>query len=271
MNLRLLLGLRSNKYLNDYFTNERPSAQNTVDIFKGEWSSYFPDPYQPLKVGQVPLFTDERVKWFANEVGVEGKSVLELGPLEGGHSYLLDRLGAKSITAIEANSHAFLRCLISKELLGMPSVRFHFGNFLEHLRAEDCPQYEICLASGVLYHMQNPVELIALLCKHCTGSIYFWTHYYDEKFIKLWKLTKHFPHSHEFTHEGFKHRLYRQEYKKILLATTFCGGTAPFSHWLSLEDIQGALKHFGFGKQKISFHEEGHPHGPSLAMMATRG
>ena len=56
---------------------------------------------------------DERNKWLANEIGgLSGKSVLELGPLEGGHTYMLEQLGATDITSVEANARAFLKCLI---------------------------------------------------------------------------------------------------------------------------------------------------------------
>ena len=72
--------------------------------------------------GQVPLFNDDRISWFAEQINsnFEEFSVLELGPLEGGHSYMFEQLGAKEITAIEANSRAFLKCLIIEELLNLP-------------------------------------------------------------------------------------------------------------------------------------------------------
>ena len=53
--------------------------------------------------------------------------MLELGPLEGAHTYMLDRAGASEVVAIEGNTRAFLKCLITKELLSMPSARFLVG------------------------------------------------------------------------------------------------------------------------------------------------
>ena len=48
-----------------------------------------------------------------------GKTVLELGPLEGAHTYQLHQRGA-NIVAVEASKQAYLKCLITKEIVGLP-------------------------------------------------------------------------------------------------------------------------------------------------------
>src|SRR5262245_28634524 len=107
------------------YVTAAPRAQNGVDIFKGDCSSSLPARAGATSGGGADLFADPRVAWFAEVAGgVEGKTVLELGPLEGGHSAMLEALGAASILAIEANTRAFLRCLLVKELLGLRRVRF---------------------------------------------------------------------------------------------------------------------------------------------------
>jgi hypothetical protein len=67
----------------------------------------------------------------ADRFGVRGRlddmSLLELGPLEGAHTYQLEKLGAKSILAIEANVEAFLKCLITKEITGLQVAKFMLG------------------------------------------------------------------------------------------------------------------------------------------------
>ena len=97
----------------DAYAVTPPSAQNALDIFQGEWTSRFPASCG-LTAGEIPSFEDMRVLWAIQESGgVEGQSVLELGPLEGGHSFMLQEYGkAASITAIEANTRAYLKCLI---------------------------------------------------------------------------------------------------------------------------------------------------------------
>jgi hypothetical protein len=87
-----------------HYITDRPSPQHAVDLFAGEWSSHFPEGAPAVSGGQVRLFEDPRLVWAIDRLGgVRGKSVLELGPFEGGHSYMLERAGATSIDAIEAN------------------------------------------------------------------------------------------------------------------------------------------------------------------------
>jgi hypothetical protein len=147
--------------LDSYFKSA-PGPQNALDIFRGEWSSALPPPLSDLQAGGVGLFDDDRIKWFLKEIGgVAGKAVLELGPLEGGHTYMLEKAGAAQVTALEANSRAFLRCLVVKELLGLPRSRFLCGDFMEYLRQAG-PRFDVCLAAG------NPVEYAGFNCTlHC--------------------------------------------------------------------------------------------------------
>jgi hypothetical protein len=74
-----------------------PSVQNAIDIFAGEWASRFPSNGPAVNAGTVPLFEDPRLAW-ANETlreltghGFAGQRILELGPLEGGHTYMFSR------------------------------------------------------------------------------------------------------------------------------------------------------------------------------------
>jgi SAM-dependent methyltransferase len=148
--------------LNQYVTSA-PSAQNALDILAGSWVSKLPDPLAGLQAGPVPVFDDPRPPWAAEQLGdFKGRTVLELGSLEGGHTYQIERLGAAAILAIEANTSAYLRSLIIKELLEIRRARFVCGDFVAFLR-ENRKTFDVCFASGVLYHMRNPAELIALI------------------------------------------------------------------------------------------------------------
>ena len=255
----------------DQYTTSAPSPQNTLDIFRGEWSSAFPEPFSTLQAGRIGLFCDNRVQWFAKTVGgVEDKAVLELGPLEGGHSYMLDRLGAARVVAIESNTRAFLKCLIVKELLGLERVHFLFGDFLEYLRTRE-DMFDLCIASGVLYHMQNPAELIALLSRCCKGHLCLWTHHYDATIISSSpRLASKFTQESSQDFNGFRHTLYRHEYQAALEWSGFCGGSAPTSNWMTREDIVRCLRHFGFEIVGVAFDQPDHVNGPALALVARR-
>lgn len=254
----------------DEYVQTVPGPQNALDIFHDEWSSRLPGEFGRYVAGTANLFEDGRIGWLAEQLGgVSGKTVLELGPLEGAHTYQLERLGAASITAIEANTHAYLRCLIVKELLGLQRAHFECGDFVEYLRAQP-PRYDVVLASGVLYHLQTPVEVLGLIAA-ITDRVFIWTHYYDADVISANPvLACKFTGSALETYQGFSHTLYRQEYGDTLDQTGFCGGSRPFSCWLSRADIVGALKHFGFDDIRLSFDVPQHFHGPAFGVVALR-
>jgi hypothetical protein len=248
-----------------------PSDQNALDIFKGEWWSQLPQQFAHLKAGQIPVFEDPRVHWAISQLGnVNGQTVLELGPLEGAHTYMLERAGVGSILSIEANPRAYLKCLIIKEIVGLPRARFLCGDFLEYLRDSPAP-VDAVFASGVLYHMINPAELIALLSK-IAGRLFLWTHYYDRSIIsRNRKLAARFTPGHQSVYAGFQHQLFRYDYGGSFRLGRFCGGSRPYAHWMSREEIVACLKHFGFGEIRTSFEEQDHPNGPAFALIALRG
>jgi len=264
--LSLLRATPTVNYLDSYVTSA-PSPQNAVRIFQGEWSSLLPPPLTDIQAGSVNLFDDARVKWFAEQAGgVEGRLVLELGPLEGGHSFMLERLGGREVIAIEANTRAYLKCLIVKELLDLRRVRFLCGDFREYLRT-DGTDFDVIFGCGVLYHMQNPAELIAMMAQRCRQHLFLWTHYFVPS------LSASQPG--RFTilkseHAGFRHTLYRQQYGSVTFTSRFCGGTAPFACWMSRDDILGCLDYFGFEDLRIGFDQPDHPNGPAFAVTATR-
>lgn len=253
----------------DSYVSSAPSEQNAVDIFDGEWSSILPAPLDGVAAGTVPLFADQRVTWAVEQFGGAADcTVLELGPLEGGHSWMLSNAGAR-VTAIESQTRAYLRCLIAKELLGMPGVRFLLGDFMEYLRGEP-EHFDVCFASGVLYHMRAPAETIELIAK-AADRLFLWTHFYDEGVVRASEvLSPRFTASTPSSHNGFDHTLHRFDYAHALDNNAFCGGGAVYSNWLSRKELFAALEWFGWSVDAVAFETFDHPHGPALALVASK-
>ena len=134
------------------FFNSPPSPQNAFDLFKGEWSTRLPDACGwTASTGPARLCEDYRVHWAAEQLGgFAGKRVLELGPLEGGHAYMLEQLGAASVFSLEASSRAFLKCLVLKEAFGLTRTRFLLGDFMPYLHTT-ADEFDVIFACGVLY------------------------------------------------------------------------------------------------------------------------
>lgn len=253
----------------DRYVRTAPSPGNAIAIFDGLWASRLPPPLDDVKAGYAQLFEDHRVAWAFERLGsVRGMRVLELGPLEGGHSYMLDRAGAAEVIAIEANTSAYLRCLVIKELVGMPAVRFLCGDFVEYLRRAREP-FDLCFASGVLYHLQQPVELIARIAD-VADRVLIWTHYYDEAIVRRRFPSDRFGRPKETKYGGFRYRAIRYHYGVALTFASFCGGNQPWACWLTREDIIAALRHFGFRHVDIGPEQPDHDHGPALTLLATK-
>lgn len=256
--------------LNSYVLTE-PSSQNVLDLFKGEWSSRLPGHLglatQPATAA---LFEDGRIEW-AERVfgGFAGRKILELGPLEGGHSYMLHRGNAARVVSIEANARAFLKCLCIKEIFKLDRVEYKLGDFVAFLDKADS-RYDLVIGSGVLYHMEEPVRLLKLIAG-VTDRLFLWTHYYDERIITGREdLSHRFGPVGSLEFDGADYEYATQAYKESLAWAGFCGGPRPVSKWLTRASILKALGRYGFADLRINFDDVGHANGPAFAICASR-
>jgi O-antigen biosynthesis protein len=243
-----------------------PARENAGRAFEGEWSSAVPG----LPSGHVALFDDERIKWFEERLGgFAGRRVLELGPLEGGHTCMMTQRGAQ-VLAIESNRNAWIRCIVVKDLLGMSGATFLLGDFVRYLQSKP-HRYDFSLASGVLYHVTDPVGMLQNLAA-VSDAVGLWTHYFDD--VSLKKLDgirdkfDYVPHI-VTTSQGRQVGLHRQRYREALEWTGFCGGSAPTSAWMTREAILGVLYDEGFDCE-VGLETPDHPHGPAFCVFARR-
>ncbi len=223
--------------------------------------------------GGAGLFEDERVRWAADSMMEHGHhvtnaSILELGPLEGGHTFMLEQMGAKSIAAVEANTRAYLKCLIVKEIFDLKSSKFYLADAISFLE-NSTTHYDIGFVSGFLYHMVEPVKLIYNLSKTCK-ILYIWTHYYDPELCCPGSIhNNRFDKLKRDEFEGFKFTIYPYRYEIARDWRGFCGGPKDQCNWLSRQEILDCLSHFGFKKQSV--REESNIHGRSMSIVASNG
>jgi hypothetical protein len=247
----------------DHYVTGAPDPRHLVDIFAGEWSSRLPPPFDAVPAGPLPVFEDPRVAWaIAALGGVDGRQVLE-----GGHTWMLEQAGAARVVAVEANARALLRCLIVKELVGLPRTTFLLGDALAYLDASP-PPFDAALAVGVLYHMTRPGAFLRALTA-AAPRIFVWTCYYDPQ---------HPPKgSHGTVTEvrpsddgGFPHTLHRVDYASEAGGSVFCGGTSAHAYWMTRDDILGCVRHAGLTDIEIAFDEPNNDYGASFGFVARR-
>jgi SAM-dependent methyltransferase len=250
---------KSGSILDEYVTAP-PSVSNAFKIFEGAWSSCIPG----LGLGHAQLFEDHRIQSFIENCGgVTGKKVLELGPLEGGHTYMLSRAGAQ-VKVIESNTVAFLKCLIVKNALNF-EAEFILGDFRPYLNSTE-DTFDLLVASGVLYHMTEPWKLLQDMAR-VSQSIGIWTHYYSpEVILSRGDLTKKFEQEPLIVRVGTRDVIsYKQRYLEALNWNGFCGGSAPESRWLIRDSLLGLLADLVF-QVAIMDENKNHPNGPCMTL-----
>ena len=214
--------------------------------------------------GPNSLFTqDPRPQLAATALGrndYRGMHILEIGPVEAAHTYMLEQMGAERITCVEASAEAWLKCLVVKELLALNRSRFLLGNIVAFLH-ENRRRFDLVYCSGVLYHMADPVELIEAIAK-TADACFVWTHVYNserhpvtfaaERVTRLGIEVNYW--SHRYGSKAEKH---------------WCGIDATAA-WLTSEDMLRAFVAAGLSNINLIENQPGHPNGPAVLFTARR-
>jgi hypothetical protein len=252
----------------ELFVSSAPCLQNAVDAVPG-WSTSLPPEYGVV-AGSIGAFHDIRIIWAAECFGsLDNKKVLELGPLEAGHTFQLEQLGA-NVTAIEANKLAFLRCLIAKEITGLQRAKFLLGDFVKWLEVTDAT-YDLIVASGVLYHMGDPLHLLDLVSRH-SDALYLWTHYVSDDAMPVGdpRRATLADHPRVVTFNGVPIRLYRRTYANAESNLNFNGGIADDHSWMHRDDILSALRSLGYTDIRTVQETPDHVNGPCFSVFARK-
>lgn len=249
----------------DEYVMKTPSTQNAIDMFKDEWSSKIPGDFTS---GHIDLFNDGRLDLFETAIdGFKDKRILELGPLEAAHTALMLTRGANNVLAIEANSRAYVKCLIVKETLKLNKASFLLGDFNQFLINTN-ETYDFVLACGVIYHCFNPVETLVNLTKH-SDKIGIWTQYYQEKEVRALYGEKFIYEPVIKSYEGYSAECYQHNYMDALNIKGFCGGGNKSTFWM---DKKNWARLFNDLDYDLIFAQESttHPNGPEFTATAIR-
>jgi len=247
------------------FDQRAPAHANAIDIFSGRWATDLSILNSEWRGGDANLIADARPDYAAQQFGTggrfDGMTILELGPLEGMHTWRFEQRGAARILAIESNVEAYLKCLIVKEALGMKRAEFLLGDFNLYLQGGS-PRFDMVFACGVLYHMEDPLALIRGIAR-ATDKCFVWTHYFEEG--------RTAPRvAVPASLEGFNSTYYHAQYQDRA-QPGFWGGNKPSASWMKRDDILAAFRHFGLNEIEVVAEDPNALHGPTITFAARRG
>ncbi len=241
------------------FVTSRPSHQNAVDLFNEKgWVCRLP--VEGIRSGDLQLFDHDRRPQMVVDVcgSIEGFKILELGPCESAHTYQLERLGAGSVLCIEASPEFYLKSLVAKEILGL-KAHYLLGDFNRYLEEIE-ESYDLVFASGVLYHMIDPIDTLYLISR-VTPRVFIWSHYIPEFRA---------PETPPVERHGFRCHYFEVAYPGYDHPGRRWSGVMPSCNRLYQKDIIAALAHFGFDKVTITEDNPNHPNGPAVALVAEK-
>lgn len=201
--------------------------------------------------GYFDAMNDARIDQFFG-VFPEVETVLELGSLEGGHSFALARNPrVKRVVAIEGREPNVKRSELVKGVLKDEKVEFVIGD-IEKLDFDKFGKFDAVFCSGLLYHLPRPWELIPKLAR-LSDNIFIWTQISDE--LKAKKVR-----------EGRRGKFYREGGIFDPLS-----GMSRKSFWLTLGSLMELLTENGFRETKIIEHSLTHPKGHAVTLASTKG
>lgn len=243
-------------------SKEFPSDMHSLTIFNNSWITSVPG--AESITGNIPLCQDSRIQWLIDNKTLQGMNVLELGPLEGGHTYMLEKIGGAIVTAIEANPQSFLKTLILKNYFKL-KAKILYGDFIKYLSEQIYKSFDLCVAVGVLYHMADPLSFLTNISKNFK-RIFIWTHYFDTKRMKFNESFDREPYI--IVNEGKEIIMHKHNYSRK--DNRFLGGIDKYSFWLERESLLSYLKYSGFTNITL-VSENTHPTYPDVCLYAEKG
>ena len=175
--------------------------------------------------------------------GLAGRSIVDIGCLEGGYATEFARLGMAS-TGIEVRESNFQNCLLVKSRTNLPQLSFirdDANNIANH------GPFDAAFVNGLLYHLDQPRRFLTDLAKVCRKVVFLQTHIalsVPTEAIALHRL------SPLTENEGLKGRWY-PEYDELtpeqLDQAKWASWSNNRSFWVQKEYLIDLLRQLGFG------------------------
>jgi len=157
-----------------HFANKYRQPANQGYSRKGGWALWGPG--------------EMHYKYILTLLDFRNQRVLEIGPHEGQHTVIIDKMGAREIVGLEVNAENCEKCLRVKELFQIENAHFYQCN-LEDLYTGRTESpfpggFDIVFCSGVLYHMPDPGRALKYF-RSQSSVLFLCTHYIEDQGMEL--------------------------------------------------------------------------------------
>lgn len=105
--------------------------------------------------------------------GLEGKTLLDVGCLEGGYAVEFARLGMVA-TGIEVRESNYQNCIFVKNRVKLPRLTFVRD---DAMNLGQYGQVDVIFANGLLYHLDKPKEFLKAAAAACRKVLILQTHF----------------------------------------------------------------------------------------------
>ncbi len=202
--------------------------------------------------GSVSFDDDTRIRFFF-DIFPDVKSVLELGCLEGGHTFQLVKKPGISVLGIEGREYNIDKANYIKELLQIQNARFICAD-LENTSLSTFGKFDAVFCSGILYHLPNPWNLIHEISK-ITEKVFIWTHYATEEqgILQI---------------HGYRGFWYKEFGLKMWGLKKPLKGLSKKSFWMTKNSLISLLIKNGFNNLKVLEDDVNHKNGAAITLGA---
>jgi SAM-dependent methyltransferase len=192
---------------------------------------------------------DHRIKYIAYFLDLRGLRTLELGPLEGHHSVLLEKMGVRENVAIEARTENMRKCARIKEKYGLVNTTFLQQNLENLYSGREQPlfsgKFDVVICLGVLYHLPDPVKALEW-CRTQSDRLFLGTHYVEKD--DPWRYPPEWFQSAAYEYRG---KIYRTMQCREEGEVDPLSGMSPTSVWAYEDDLIMMLRDSGYGRISV--------------------
>ena len=198
--------------------------------------------------GRISAVGDVRLERFF-EFAPQSATILELGALEGAHSFpLAQHPGVTRVVAVEGREANLRKARFVQELLQIGNVEFVRAN-LEEAELTAFGKFAAVFCCGLLYHLPEPWKLLAQL-PAVAPLLFIWTQYCADNEARD-------------VGNGLRGKTHIEGGADEPLS-----GMSPTATWLTLDSLCDLLRASGYKTIELIHDDPAHANGPAVTIGA---